>query len=121
MTNSCYYFYQRRFYIELRLINETNTVVSSGDFLSKLFNVYHIKKSKFAKHIGYENANLHALLKGRRKFNSKLAMIMGQTFNIDPEIWLFIDAKNELKAFSSTKQIGITQVFLNELSHNNIY
>lgn len=37
-----------------------------------------------------------AVLKGRRKINSELAIKLGQIFKIDPAIWLHIESKNEL-------------------------
>ena len=100
------------------LSKDSKEIISTGEFLSKLFDIYRIKKSKFAEHIGYENANLHALLKGRRKFNSKLASIIGQMFNIDAEIWLFIEAKNELISFKTNTKISLKKITLNELSHD---
>lgn len=87
------------------LNGDSNETIGSGEFLNKLIGIYNIKKSKFAEYLGIENANLHALLKGRRKFNSKLATAVGETFNIKPEIWMFIEAKNELKNFKSTTKL----------------
>ena len=92
--------------------------IEAGEFLNKLLSVYNIKKSKFAEYIGIENGNLHALLKGRRKFNSKIASIVGESFKINPEIWLFIEAKNELKKFNTTNNKKRKKMSLVEMSHD---
>lgn len=100
-------------------LNEGNKeIILTGEFLKRLLDVYNINKLKFAEHIGYENANLHALLKGRRKFNSKLASIIGPMFKIDPELWMFIEAKNELKSFTSKNKLKFKKVNLLEMSRN---
>lgn len=100
------------------LEDNSNNIIGTGEFLNKLLKVYNINKSKFAEYIGYENANLHALLKGRRKFNSKLATIIGRIFNIKPEFWLFIEAKNDLKKYKPNSKFKTNDISLAQLSHN---
>jgi len=100
------------------LQSDTKAIIQAGDFLSELFEVYNIKKSKFAEMIGYENANLHALLKGRRKFNSKLASIIGEIFKIEPETWLYIEVKNELKNYGSSNRLRTRKFDLHAMSHD---
>ncbi len=97
--------------------NQDKTI-EAGEFLNKLFSIYNIKKSKFAEFIGIENGNLHALLKGRRKFNSKVATLVGESFNINPELWMFIEAKNEIKKFSLTNKQKRKKIDLEEMSHD---
>jgi len=100
------------------LADQSKSIIPTGEFLNQLFEIYNIKKSKFAEYIGYENANLHAILKGRRKFNSKFASIIGKVFNIEPELWLFVEAKNELKAFISTNDLKLNKFNIKEMSRN---
>jgi len=100
------------------LLDQSKKVINTGEFLNRLFGIYDIKKTKFAAHIGYESANLHALLKGRRKFNSNLASKIGRIFNIDPEIWLFIEAKNDLKTYKTKSGLKMKKVSPTELSHD---
>lgn len=106
--------------LEMKTYLKSNgkSTIRTGEFLNKLFEIYNIKKSKFAEMIGYENANLHALLKGRRKFNSKLASIIGEIFKIEPETWLYIEAKNELKHFGKNNRIKLKKFTLKEVSHD---
>lgn len=100
------------------LKSDIKETIYAGEFLNKLFTIYNIKKTKFAEFLGIENANLHALLKGRRKFNSKISTVVGEAFKINPEIWMFIEAKNELKKFNSTTKQKRRKVDLFELSHD---
>jgi plasmid maintenance system antidote protein VapI len=108
--------------IKLRMKSYLNSdakeTIEAGEFLNNLFTIYNIKKSRFAEFIGIENGNLHALLKGRRKFNSKIATIVGETFSIDPQLWMFIEAKNDLLKFNSTFENRAKKVDLAELSHD---
>lgn len=105
---------QMKSYLE----NETKETIVAGEFLNRLLLIYNIKKTKFAEFLGIENANLHALIKGRRKFNSKISTVVGEAFKINPEIWMFIEAKNELKKFNSTTKQKRRKVDLFELSHD---
>lgn len=101
------------------LSSDQEKTIGAGEFLNKLLLIYNIKKTKFANFLGIENANLHALLKGRRKFNSKIATMVGKAFNIKPEIWLYIEAKNELKKFSSSMKNKVEKINLHELSRDS--
>lgn len=76
-----------------------STIKPVGEFLDELLSIYKVKKTKFAELIDYESSNLHAVLKGRRRLNNKLAMKIGLIFSIDPQLWMYIDAKNELAKY----------------------
>lgn len=100
------------------LNDNSKDTIEAGEFLNRLIGVYNIKKTKFAEFIGIENGNLHAILKGRRKFNSKISTLVGESFNINPELWMFIEAKNELKKYNSTNKRKIRKPNLAEMSHD---
>lgn len=100
------------------LENESGETIVAGEFLNRLINIYNIKKIKFAKFLGIENANLHALLKGRRKFNSKIATAVGEIFKINPELWMFIEAKNDLKKFKQNINPKRRRMKIHELIHD---
>ena len=104
--------------MESYLMGNSKDTIDALEFLKRLLAIYNIKKSKFAEFIGIENGNLHALLKGRRKFNSKIATAVGESFSINPELWMYIEAKNELKKFNSKIKRRKRKVNLTELSHN---
>jgi len=100
------------------LQSDSKETVLAGEFLNRLLAIYDIKKTKFAEFLEIENANLHALLRGRRKFNSKTATIVGEMFKINPELWMYIEAKNELKKFNSITKGKLKKVNAFELSHD---
>ena len=97
-------------HISLRLEMEgyvksnNSTIKPAGLFLERLLKIYNIKKSEFAEFIEIERTNFYALLKGRRKFNTIIASKVGETFKIDPQLWMFIEAKNEMKEYECESQ-----------------
>lgn len=97
------------------LDSEAGTLKPAGYFLEKLLKIYNIKKARFADFISIEKTNFYALLKGRRKFNIKIASRVGEIFNINPQIWLFIEAKNEVKAFQKDPRENSTKYSLDAL------
>lgn len=74
-------------------------IITAGFFLERLLKIYDVRKSQFAAFIGVGKTNFYALLKGRRKLNNSIATKVGKTFNIDPELWMFVEAKNEIKQY----------------------
>lgn len=68
----------------------------AGFFVENLLKTIRISKKKFSEYIDYEYSNFIAVLKGRRKINSELAIKLGQIFKTDPTVWLHIESKNEL-------------------------
>ena len=92
-------------------------LIVPGFFVEKLLEAVHVTKKQLAAYVHYEYTNLIALIKGRRKINSDLAIKLGQIFGIDPVIWLHIESKNELiQALSSSKQTLSLQGLLNKAS-----
>jgi plasmid maintenance system antidote protein VapI len=85
-----------RFQMESYLSDDTGQFLVAGTFIEKLLQVIKVKKKDFATFVDYEEANLSALIKGRRKINPDLAIKMGRIFNMNPAIWLQIENKNEL-------------------------
>ena len=75
---------------------ESGKLISTGMFLEWLIDALEIKKKDFAAYIDCQESNLSAILKGRRKINSDLAIKIGEIFRINPVLWLHIQSKNEL-------------------------
>ena len=88
-----------------------------GEFLNELLEIYKVKKVKFAEIIDYENTNLHAVLKGRRRLNNKLASKIGSIFSIDPQLWMYIDAKNELAKYQKENKLLKSKYSLEKLKY----
>lgn len=79
-------------------------VVHAGEFLTELLAIYDIQKNKLAEYIGLEDSNLYSILKGRRKINNKIAKYLESIFDIEEQMWLFIETKNEIKIFNQKHQ-----------------
>lgn len=88
-----------------------------GEFLNELLAIYEVKKTKFAELIDYENTNLHAVLRGRRRLNNKLATKIGAIFSIDPQLWMYIDAKNELAKYQKENKFSKSKYTLDKLKY----
>jgi plasmid maintenance system antidote protein VapI len=104
-----------RLEMEGYLKSKNSEITPAGLFLERLLKIYDIKKSAFAKYIEMERTNFYALLKGRRKFNTDVASKVGETFKIDPQLWLFIEAKNEMKEYECESQTHTKQYTLANL------
>jgi len=89
------------------LSNPIMEITPTGEFLTELLEIYKVKKNKFAELIDYESTNLHAVLKGRRRMSNKIAIKIGAIFSIDPQLWMFIDAKNELAKYQQDNKISL--------------
>ncbi len=85
-----------RFQMESYIQAETDNLILAGDFIEKFLKIIKVKKKDFATYLDYEETNLSALLRGRRKVNADLAIKLGSIFNVNPAIWLHIESKNEL-------------------------
>lgn len=95
-----------RFQMESYLNEPVQEIIQAGEFIERLLKVVNIKKKTFATYIGYEETNLSALLKGRRKINPDLAIKLGKIFRMNPAIWLHIESKNDLmKALKGKEDI----------------
>jgi len=85
-----------RYQIEEYLQSEESDMKLAGAFLKQYLKTLQIKQTKFANYIGLKPSNLSKLLKGERPINYDLALILGKIFNINPMLWIEIQAKNEL-------------------------
>jgi plasmid maintenance system antidote protein VapI len=104
-----------RFQMESYLNRMPEQIILAGDFLEQFLKAIKVKKKDFAAYIQYEESNFSALLKGRRKINSDLALKLGKIFKINPAIWLHIESKNELIRESEGKEELYEQYSLKDL------
>ena len=90
--------------IEEYLQSEGNDIQLAGAFLKQYLKTLQIKQTKFADYIGLKPSNLSKLLNGERPINYDLAIIFGKIFNINPMLWIEIQAKNELNKLRKAKE-----------------
>jgi plasmid maintenance system antidote protein VapI len=93
-----------KYRIEDYIESEKDELESAGSFLRQYLKVLHIKQKIFANYIGLKPSNLSKLLNGERPINYNLAIVFGKIFNIDPMIWIEIQAKNEMSKLRETNK-----------------
>lgn len=108
-----------RFQMEAYLTSsDVNDIIIAGEFIEKFLKIINVKKKQLSDYVGYEYSNLIALIKGRRKINSDLAIKLGQIFRVDPVIWLHIESKNELLKALQAKEKDSSRLTLAGLLKN---
>jgi len=95
--------------------NEPLVIIEVGEFLSKHLKAIKIKNKEFAKYIEMEESHLSSIIRGRRKINIDLAYKLGHLFNIDPNLWLLIQSKNELLSVDKKRRLAYQKYRLDDL------
>ena len=80
----------------MEYLDQDDAIIPVGDFIKECLRVIDVRQKHFAAYIDWNSGNLTKLLNGSRKVNYELAMILGNTFNINPSLWLQVQDKNEL-------------------------
>ncbi len=91
------------------------TLITSGEFLRLFLKNLKIRQNKFAKYIGLKPSNLSKLLSGDRKLSIDLSLVLGSIFNMDPDLWLNIQTKNELIRLAESEKKDYSKFNLNDL------
>jgi len=92
-----------KYQIEEYLQSDKNEIKLAGAFLKQYLKTLQIKQTIFANYIGLKPSNLSKLLSGERPINYDLALILGKIFNVNPMLWIEIQAKNELNRLERAK------------------
>lgn len=93
-----------KYRIEEYLESDEGELQTAGTFLKAYLKAFQIKQIRFAEYIGLKPSNLSKLLKGERPLNYNLAIVLGQIFNLNPMLWIGIQAKNEMSLLKRTKE-----------------
>lgn len=104
-----------KFKMEDYLKSEGHDIRLAGEFLKLYLKTLHIQQNKFANYIGINPSNLSKLIVGERPINYELALIFGNIFDIDPMLWIKIQAKNELKKLNKIRRKKYQNYTLNDL------
>ena len=108
-----------KYQIEDYLNSDNQDIKLVGDFLKQYLKTLHIQQNKFANYIGLKPSNLSKLITGERSINYNLALIFGKIFNINPMLWIEIQAKNELNKIEKEKNNEYYNYSLNDLISDN--
>ena len=93
-----------KFKMEDYLNSDDNDMKLAGEFLKSFLAIANIRQNKFANYIGLRPSNLNKVIGGERAINHEIALILGRIFNMDPLLWLSVQAKNELKKLSASEK-----------------
>jgi len=104
-----------KFKMEDYLISDNSEVKLAGEFLKSFLKTTHIRQNKFADYIGLKPSNLNKVIGGERPISYEMAIILGRIFSTEPMIWLNIQAKNEFKKITQSKQSKCNQYSLDDL------
>ena len=108
-----------KFKIEDYLESEMPDIELAGDFLKQYLQTLQIQQNKFADYIGLKPSNLSKLISGERPINYNMALIFGKMFNLDPMLWIEIQAKNELNKLRNNENQKYHNYSLNDLIPEN--
>lgn len=90
-------------------------IIEVGEFLKKHLKAIKVKNKEFATYIELEESNLSSIIRGRRKINIDVACKLGQVFELDPNLWLLIQSKNELLAVDKKRKLEYQKYKLDDL------
>lgn len=90
-------------------------IILLGQFLDLLLKQINIKKGAFAEYIAISPRNINKYFNGERKFTIEHALILEKLFNINAEVLLEIQLKNELIETKRTHQGDFDKFKLSDL------
>jgi addiction module HigA family antidote len=93
----------------------TAELLEPGFFIRRYLKAADIKQNAFASFIHAHPGNLGKLLNGTRKIKPETAIILGNTFKVDPKIWLYIQDKNEMLRLTKVKRTAYNKYTLDNL------
>lgn len=109
-----------KYQMEDYLNSDNSEEKTAGDFLYLILKTLKIQQKQFADYIGLKPSNLNKLIKGERTINYDLAIIFGRIFNMNPMLWIEIQAKNELNKLREAESDKYSDYKLNDLiRHKN--
>jgi len=90
-------------YIQDNIIT-TDNIFKIEDFVKEFLTVLSINKTAFARYIEIDISNLNKNYSSETCFNTKLALKFGHFFHTPANIWLQIEAKNEILIFQKEEK-----------------
>lgn len=90
-------------------------LVKVGSFIKQFIRLVEIKQIDFANYLDIRPSNLSKLLSGERRLNVELALILEKLSDIDADLWLRIQNKNELRKMEHSHSKILKKYKLKEL------
>jgi addiction module HigA family antidote len=85
-----------RYRMKEYLQESSHATIPTGYFIKECFRATGVQLKSFAFYINSNSGNVSKIINGSRKINPETAVILGNTFETEPELWLQIQDKNEI-------------------------
>ena len=90
------------------------TAIHPGEMLSDELESRQIKQKDFADLLGILPSQLNEIVNGKRGVNTELALLIGKALNMEPAIWLNLQANYELDAAKANKKVQSRLLFIDQ-------
>ena len=94
--------------------------IPTGYFIKECLQATGVQLKSFASYINSNPGNVSKIIKGSRKINPETAIILGNTFGTEPEIWLQIQDKNEIIELKRINKNHFRRYSLDKLIETNV-
>lgn len=81
-------------------------IITVENFVMDFCLILEISKTQFAKYLDTDVSNLNKYFRGRRAFNTELAMKLAHFFHTPVDVWLKVQLKNDLIALYEEEKSG---------------
>lgn len=85
-----------RYRMQEYLQESSQAAIPTGYFIKECLQATGVQLKSFAFYINSNSGNVSKIINGSRKINPETAIILGNTFDTEPELWLQIQDKNEI-------------------------
>jgi antitoxin HigA-1 len=92
--------YKMRNYIEKNKVDHEIKII---DFVRMYLKILDLSQKEFATILGMKDTNLYKYLIGERKLNADIVLKLSAFSHTQPEIWYYIQTKNELLELGKVK------------------
>jgi len=98
------------------LLSDTpSELIQVGAFLKFYLSAVGVKSKHFANYLDVEETNLTAILQGNSRISVDLAFKLGQLFDMDANLWLLLQNKNDLLSIKKEHQLSYEKYRLSDL------
>jgi len=86
-----------------------------GFFIKNFLKTIEVRQNEFAKYVEIRPSNLSKILNGERRLSLEMALILEKLSNIDAELWLRIQYKNEINIVKKENRLVLNKFKLKQL------
>lgn len=111
-----YALYALQIQMKSYLLNDApSELIQVGDFLKFYLQAVGVNKQYFANYVEVEETNLTAILQGNSNISVDFAFKLGHLFDMDANLWLLLQNKNDLLSIKKEQQLSYEKYRLADL------